>query len=273
MRINKENYEAWFLDFAEGTLSDSQIEELNEFLSMNPELKAELDAFEIIPLQPDLSVVFENKASLRRNARIISFIYKPMLRYAAAAIVILTIGYSITRFLPGTELTKEARKYTPTTISPNLSEVKPGIKTPVDNNNKNENEIEIKLPTHFNNQIANQVNQNQNPSREERENDFVVVASNPMMSKGIRTIGFNNLRNLQDEVFPGKYSVPSYAFDHPYIDEKNKGFLNMLAMNVPRGFVPEMIAEDMKEQNTESKPLSFQVPNAPKKLFDSIFKN
>src|SRR5690606_5516515 len=49
-KINIHNYEAFFLDFAEGNLSENQLVELNIFLAENPDLRAELEAFEIVEL-------------------------------------------------------------------------------------------------------------------------------------------------------------------------------------------------------------------------------
>ncbi len=66
-RINKENYEAYFLDFVEGNLSASEVDVLNGFLAQHPELKSELKEFEELYL-PDAPI--ENKAlktSLKRE--------------------------------------------------------------------------------------------------------------------------------------------------------------------------------------------------------------
>ncbi len=49
-KINRHNYEVFFLDYVEGNLDASQKEELFTFLSLNPDLKVELDEFEIITL-------------------------------------------------------------------------------------------------------------------------------------------------------------------------------------------------------------------------------
>ncbi len=43
--INLDNYEAYFLDFAEGNLSDEQRAELDLFLAEHPELRSELEEF------------------------------------------------------------------------------------------------------------------------------------------------------------------------------------------------------------------------------------
>ncbi len=52
-QINRENYEAFFLDFAEGNLSEEGQKELMLFLEANPDLKQELDEFESFVLKPE----------------------------------------------------------------------------------------------------------------------------------------------------------------------------------------------------------------------------
>jgi hypothetical protein len=67
MQINRENYESWMIDYIEGNLSAVQAEQLRHFLTLHPELQAELDAFELTKLQPDLTVIFENKDILKKQ--------------------------------------------------------------------------------------------------------------------------------------------------------------------------------------------------------------
>jgi len=64
--INHKNYEIWFLDFAEGNLSERQIELLMDFLAKNDDLRAEFDALELIKLPADDSFVFDAKDKLKR---------------------------------------------------------------------------------------------------------------------------------------------------------------------------------------------------------------
>ena len=66
-KINKHNYEAWFLDYSEGNLSENEIIELNRFLSLNPELKVELENFEEISLVDEPIRNDSLKASLIRE--------------------------------------------------------------------------------------------------------------------------------------------------------------------------------------------------------------
>ncbi len=64
--INHKNYEIWFLDFAEGNLSERQIELLMDFLAQNDDLKAEFDQMELVELPLDDALVFDDKERLKR---------------------------------------------------------------------------------------------------------------------------------------------------------------------------------------------------------------
>lgn len=66
MNITKENYEAYFLDYHEGNLTESQKAELMDFLVQNPELKKELEAFEVILLDDTASVTMKDKDFLKK---------------------------------------------------------------------------------------------------------------------------------------------------------------------------------------------------------------
>ena len=50
MKINRDNYEAYFLDYHEGHLSLEMVRELHLFIEQNPDLKNSITDFEIIPL-------------------------------------------------------------------------------------------------------------------------------------------------------------------------------------------------------------------------------
>ena len=53
MNINRDNYEEYFLDFAEGRLTAEQEKILNDFLKFNPDLEAELQEFDLLQLQAE----------------------------------------------------------------------------------------------------------------------------------------------------------------------------------------------------------------------------
>ncbi|MFW5892265.1 MAG: hypothetical protein ACOCUQ_02560 [Bacteroidota bacterium] len=68
MKITRENYEAYFLDYHEGNLSAKQKQALEAFLVANPDLKKELDDFELIIIENDTSAVFDAKHTLKKTS-------------------------------------------------------------------------------------------------------------------------------------------------------------------------------------------------------------
>lgn len=64
MKINKENYEAYLLDLAEGNLSAADEKELKRFLEEHPELQEDFEDFEFLAVPSD-DVEFSDKASLK----------------------------------------------------------------------------------------------------------------------------------------------------------------------------------------------------------------
>jgi hypothetical protein len=67
MEINKNNYEAYFLDFVEGSLTPSQKAEMDLFLIHHPELKSELDDFELLELEAESVLDCGLKASIKKE--------------------------------------------------------------------------------------------------------------------------------------------------------------------------------------------------------------
>ena len=66
MDINRKNYEAYFLDYRENSLSPEQVAELMIFLEENSDLKPEFDSFENIVLQPEKDIRFSKKEALKK---------------------------------------------------------------------------------------------------------------------------------------------------------------------------------------------------------------
>ena len=67
MRITKDNYEALLLDYLDGNLHPSKVEQLRAFLRHNPELAVNIDDFEIHSLQPDEDISFPSGDSLKKK--------------------------------------------------------------------------------------------------------------------------------------------------------------------------------------------------------------
>jgi hypothetical protein len=103
--ITLENYEIYFLDASEGTLSQKEQQALKHFLSQHPELESQLTACREIKLIPNQQVVFENKKKAykttadfektygaSKGGRVISLQRTTLIAVAAAASVVLLIG-------------------------------------------------------------------------------------------------------------------------------------------------------------------------------------
>jgi len=68
MNINKHNYEAYFLDYHEGSLSLDLVKELMDFISQHPELREEFESFEPITLNDIEGIKYDGKQGLKKEA-------------------------------------------------------------------------------------------------------------------------------------------------------------------------------------------------------------
>ena len=66
MKITRQNYEAFFIDYLEGTLDEKRVNQFIEFLQKNPDLKEELSLFEPISLIPE-NTSFASKDTLYKD--------------------------------------------------------------------------------------------------------------------------------------------------------------------------------------------------------------
>ena len=65
MKITRLNYESWFLDYLEGNLDTSLMDELQSFLRENPDLASELEMGELMMLEVDHDIHFDDKENLK----------------------------------------------------------------------------------------------------------------------------------------------------------------------------------------------------------------
>lgn len=72
MKINKNNYEAFLLDYIEGNLSAELSVELMLFLENHPELEIDLNDFDIISSNENENITFNDKQKLKRKEFIIN---------------------------------------------------------------------------------------------------------------------------------------------------------------------------------------------------------
>src|SRR6056297_1202534 len=66
MKITRNNYETFFVDYLEGTLDENLVDNFLEFLQQNPDLKEELSLMDTAPIEPD-ATVFANKEKLYKE--------------------------------------------------------------------------------------------------------------------------------------------------------------------------------------------------------------
>jgi hypothetical protein len=67
MKIDRSNYEIWFIDWVDNNLDQSQLDELTMFLDQNPDLKNEFNEFVEIRLVNE-DIKYASKNNLRRSA-------------------------------------------------------------------------------------------------------------------------------------------------------------------------------------------------------------
>ena len=66
MKINRNNFEPFFVDYLEGNLDENLVDDFIEFLQQNPDLKEELSFFEPVMISPE-NLSFNNKKILYKK--------------------------------------------------------------------------------------------------------------------------------------------------------------------------------------------------------------
>jgi len=66
MKINRNNYEAFFIDYLEGNLDEKLVDDFIEFLQQNPDLKEELSLFETVSIGQE-EITFSKKELLLKE--------------------------------------------------------------------------------------------------------------------------------------------------------------------------------------------------------------
>jgi len=130
MKINLDNYEAFFLDYKEGNLSAEQEKELFLFLEEYPHLGDTLHAYEEISLEPGIGEeIFGNKGSLKKtiftNENLIAYTEGILDERSKSDIDVLS--YQNSSFRKELELYKSTRVEADLSIKfPNKSKLKRG---------------------------------------------------------------------------------------------------------------------------------------------------
>ncbi len=67
MKINRNNYEIFIIDYFDGNLKPDKVSELMDFLEKNPDIKEEFSGFEVVECTPDNEITFGNKIKLKKE--------------------------------------------------------------------------------------------------------------------------------------------------------------------------------------------------------------
>lgn len=95
--VTAENAEHYVISASEGLLNREELAALSAFVNTHPAYRKLVEQYAQTRLQPDLSVVYEDKAALKRKDRGAFLLWNSGLRYAAILIVLLISGYFVMR--------------------------------------------------------------------------------------------------------------------------------------------------------------------------------
>lgn len=128
MQINRQSYEEFFLLYADGELNENEKKAVEEFINVNPDLAGEFNLIRETVLQPDDSIIFENKELLFKDEEEErKVIYMRWYRIAAAAVILIAFSVIGWVFLGDRNLQKEplAVVKTPEVKKPEISDAVP----------------------------------------------------------------------------------------------------------------------------------------------------
>jgi len=93
MKINRNNYEEYFISYIENELNDTERKAVEDFVALNPDLKNELELFGATKLVADEKIIFADKESLlqKNSTKIIAWKWNINV-WASAAIFLLLLG-------------------------------------------------------------------------------------------------------------------------------------------------------------------------------------
>lgn len=210
MEINRQNYEEHFVEYMEGTLTVAQQLEVEKFISANPDLKQELEAFQETVLVADETIVFEKKHLLYRKevvapikpGKIIPLFLK-FGTFAAAAAIILFVTFTFLNKNDAVEIKPISK---PVALNNNNGAIAhPTINDDAQKNSTNQNTV-VK---NFNSGTAN----NTSP-----KNNGQLQATN-----SIQLVAFENLNRInmpKQFLHAGKNKAPH--LNYPAMDIKNQ---------------------------------------------------
>jgi len=97
MNINRQNYEEYFVLYADQELTASQRKKVEEFISNHPDLRPELERFHALKLRPEEPLPFPGKKDLYRHNTKVAALYR--WPYAAAIALLIIAGLIAVNYL------------------------------------------------------------------------------------------------------------------------------------------------------------------------------
>ncbi len=278
--INKNNIEAWLLDYSEGQLNEQELALLEAFLAENPEYRQWLSDFEPVYLPEEESIVFKKKETLLKPAasgRILrfSFVFP---RLMAAAALLAAIALLWPRF-QNQKINPEMRA---SLASPEIR--LPGtphagkehtLRTQEEKNKKNESIPRHETPGLANRTTLPETKENEQEKEKGREAPF---HAEPLQKGMIASIAQNPGYYRYSEI-PGWYGSTPVAMKHtlPVQNEERTppGLMeSLLRSEMARAFIPETLEEDLPQadiQNNDGGPVVYlKLPPAGKKIIDKF---
>jgi len=279
-RINKNNIEAWLLDFSEGQLNEEELALLESYLAENPEYKELLSNFEPFYLPIEEDIVFNKKDALLNpspSGRVLhfSFIFPRLM----AAAVLLAAMVLLWPLFQSQKINPEMRA---SLTSPEIhlpdnrhATKKQILKGQEEKNKKEENVLSHETVPLANRTVLRERKEKEKSKEEAREAPF---RTKQLEKERIASITPNQVYNSYSEI-PGWYVTKPVAmsFTLPQPNEERSSstlMQSLLHSEVARAFIPETLEEDLpqaKSGSNDAKPVIYlQVPPAGKKIIDKL---
>lgn len=90
--INEENFEQYLISASEGLLNGEELKIFNAFVATQPKYGKAVAQYAATRLQPDMSIVYDDKEGLKRKEKGGAIWWSVNIRYAAAAVVVIVLG-------------------------------------------------------------------------------------------------------------------------------------------------------------------------------------
>jgi hypothetical protein len=134
--IGEENVEEWMIREVEGLLDESEVKELQEFLTLNPAFEFDHRIFGLTKLVTDQTIAFPHKKELKKKGALLPVSRLAWTLFAAAAVFLILIGIrfyqkpGIENVLPANNTQNQVVAEIPESVMPVAGTPSAGRRTP-----------------------------------------------------------------------------------------------------------------------------------------------